>query len=47
MAAAEPVCRRRSRDLGELRSVVKSAASNYLYKNTKRSPMIVPVINEL
>ncbi|MGM9619506.1 MAG: ribonuclease J [Oscillospiraceae bacterium] len=47
MAAAAPVCRRRSRDLGELRSVVKSAASNYLYKNTKRSPMIVPVINEL
>ncbi len=47
MSAAEPVCRRRSRDLGELRSVVKSAASNYLYKNTKRSPMVVPVINEL
>ena len=47
MTAAEPVCRRRSRDLSELKSVVKSAASNYLYKNTKRSPMIVPVINEL
>ena len=45
--AAEPVCRRRSRDMGELKSVVKSAASNYLYKTTKRSPMIVPVINEL
>lgn len=45
--AADPVCRRRSRDMGELRSVVKSAASNYLYKTTRRSPMIVPVINEI
>ena len=45
--AAEPVCRRRSRDCGELKSVIKSAAGNYLYKSTKRSPMIVPVINEI
>jgi len=26
---------------------VKSAFSNYLFKNTKRSPMIIPVVNRL
>ena len=44
--AAEGVSRRR-RDDGELRSAVKSAISNYLYKTTKRSPMIIPVVTRL
>ena len=44
--AAESVSRRR-RDDGELRSAVKSAISNYLYKTTKRSPMIIPVVTRL
>ena len=44
--AAETVSNKR-RDDGELKSVVKSAVSNYLYKNTKRSPMIIPVITRL
>ena len=44
--AAEGVSRRR-RDDGELRSAVKSAISNYLYKTTKRSPMISPVVTRL
>ena len=35
----------RTKDLGEVRNVVKSAVSSYLFKNTRRSPMIIPVIN--
>jgi len=34
-------------DMGELRSGVKSAVSSYLFKHTKRSPMIIPVINRV
>ena len=35
------------KDLGEARSAVKSAVSNYLFKHTRRSPMIIPVINKI
>ena len=35
------------KDLGEARSAVKSAVSNYLFKHTRRSPMIIPVINRI
>jgi len=45
--AALSVMGKRSRDMGELRGAVKSAASNYLFKNTKRSPMVIPVVNKL
>ena len=45
--AALSVMGKNSRDLGELRGAVKSAASNYLFKNTKRSPMVIPVVNKL
>ena len=45
--AAEGVLRRRSRDEGELRGVVKSAVSNYLFKHTRRSPMVIPVVTRL
>ena len=38
---------KKGRDIGEIRSVVKTAVSNYLFKNTKRSPMIIPVVNRL
>jgi len=47
MTAAAGVGVKRIRDLGEVRSAVKSAVSNYLYKNTRRSPMIIPVINRV
>ena len=47
MNAAESVRRKRSRDEGELRGVVKSAVSSYLFKNTRRSPMVIPVITRL
>ena len=39
--------RKRSRDDGDLKGAVKSAVSNYLYKNTKRSPMVIPVVPRL
>ena len=47
MNAAMSVSRKRSRDDGELRGAVKSAVSNYLFKNTKRSPMVIPVVTKL
>ena len=47
MSAAESVRGRRSRDSGELRGAIKSAVSNYLFKTTKRNPMVIPVITRL
>ena len=47
MSAAESLRRKRSRDDGELKGAVKSAISTYLYRTTKRSPMIIPVITRL
>ena len=45
-------CRRGRRGRGngsgeDLRGTVKSAVSNYLYKSTRRNPMILPIVNEL
>ena len=45
--AAMGVMGKKSRDLGEMRGVVKSAVSNYLFKATKRTPMVIPVVNKL
>ena len=45
--AALTVIGKRSRDMGELRGAVKSAVSGYLFKHTKRSPMVIPVVNKL
>ncbi len=45
--AADGVSRKRSRDDGELRGAVKSAVSNYLFKSTKRNPMVIPVVTRL
>ncbi len=47
MTAAQNVEGKRSKDMGEVRSAVKSAVSNYLFKSTRRSPMIIPVINKI
>ncbi len=47
MSAAEGVLGRRSRDMGELKGAIKSSVSNYLFKTTKRSPMVIPVITKL
>ena len=46
-ACAVTSSRKRSRDDGDLKGAVKSAVSNYLYKNTKRSPMVIPVVTRL
>ncbi|MBQ3497472.1 MAG: ribonuclease J [Oscillospiraceae bacterium] len=47
MSAAETLRRKRSRDDSELKGAVKSAIGTYLYRTTKRSPMIIPVITRL
>ena len=47
MEAAEGVYRKHPRDDGELRGAVKAAVGGYLYKNTRRSPMIIPVVTRL
>ena len=38
---------RRRRDDGELKGSVKSAVSSYLFKTTRRSPMVIPVVTRL
>ena len=47
MDAAEGVAGRRGRDESDLKGAVKSAVSNYLYKTTKRNPMVIPVVTKL
>ena len=47
MDAAESVAHKRSRDDGELKGAVKSAVSSYLFKTTKRNPMVIPVVTRL
>ena len=47
LEAAESVSRKRARDDGELRGAVKSAVSSYLFKTTRRSPMVIPVVTRL
>ena len=39
--------RRRSRDDNEIKSAVKGAVSNSLYKMTRRNPMVIPVITRV
>ena len=34
-------------DFATLKSCIKTDLSNYLYKKTKRNPMILPVITEI
>ena len=42
------VCeQRRIRDWSSIKSEMKGALSGYLYKKTKRNPMILPVIMEV
>ena len=47
MSTASGMRSKRSRDTGELRGAIKSAVSSYLFKVTKRSPMVLPVITRL
>lgn len=45
--AAQAVLDKKGRDSGELRGAVKGAVGNYLFKHTKRSPMIITVVNRV
>ena len=47
MEAIDRCTRRRSRDWATLKSAIKNDLSGYLYKQTKRNPMILPVITEI
>ena len=45
--AVERCGRKRSRDWATIKSAIKSDLCGYLYKHTKRNPMILPVIMEI
>ena len=45
--AADSAAGKKGRDDGELRGAVKAAVSTYLFKNTKRNPMVIPVVTRL
>ena len=47
MEAIERCQRKRVRDWTAIKSAIKNDLSGYLYKTTKRNPMILPVITEL
>ncbi|MBE6940280.1 MAG: ribonuclease J [Ruminococcaceae bacterium] len=45
--AVDTMSNRRRKDDGEISRTVRSAVSGYLYKSTKRSPMIIPMVTRL
>ena len=45
--AIERCQRKRIRDWSTIKSAIKNDLSGYLYKTTKRNPMILPVIMEI
>ena len=47
LGALESVDGRYATDWSAIKSAIKNDMSNYLYKKTKRSPMILPVIMEV
>ena len=47
MEAIERCQRKRVRDWAAIKSAIKNDLSGYLYKTTKRNPMILPVISEI
>jgi ribonuclease J len=47
MEAIERCQRRRNRDWATIKTAIKNDISGYLYKTTKRNPMILPVITEI
>ena len=47
MEAIERCQRKRIRDWSSIKSAIKNDLSGYLYKATKRNPMILPVISEI
>ena len=47
MEAIDRCYRKRIRDHATIKSAIKNDLSGFLYKNTKRNPMILPVIMEI
>ncbi len=47
MGALEKCQNRQARDWAAIKAAIKSDLSNYLFKTTKRNPMILPVIMEI
>ncbi len=47
LEAIDRCSRKRSRDWATIKSAIKNDLSGYLYKTTKRNPMILPVIMEI
>ena len=47
LGALEKCRNRQARDWAAIKSAIKSDLSHYLFKTTKRNPMILPVIMEL
>ena len=45
--AIERCQRKRVKDWATIKSAIKNDLSGYLFKTTKRNPMILPVITEL
>ena len=45
--AVDGMAARRRKDDGEVCRTVKSAVSSYLYKHTKRNPMVIPMVTKL
>ena len=47
LSSLEDCQARRIRDRNAIKTDIKNSLSAFLYKNTKRSPMILPVIMEI
>ena len=47
MSTVDGMAARRRKDDNEVCRAVRSAVSSYLYKHTKRSPMILPILLEV
>lgn len=47
MEAIDRCCRKHIRDWSAIKTAIKNDLSSYLYKLTKRNPMILPVISEI
>jgi ribonuclease J len=47
LEALERCARKRVRDYAAIKAAIKNDLSGYLYKTTKRNPMILPVITEI
>ena len=45
--AVDGMSARRRKDQGEVCKTVRAAVSSYLFKHTKRSPMVIPVVTRL